>query len=287
MTAAVEAWQKRGATFDFRGHEVFHLSEGEGSALLCIHGYPTSSWDWSPVWPQLRERHRVVACDMLGFGLSAKPRGHSYTIDEQADLQVALLRAHGNPPFHLLCHDYGDTVGQELLARHREGRLAGLRSVTLLNGGLFPETHRARPIQKLLASPLGPLIAQLFNPRSFTRSMRAIFGPRTQPAPEVLDTMYELCTREHGKLALARLISYMEERRRCRERWVSALVSTELPLLVVNGVLDPVSGAHMVERLLELRPHTEVLRLDVGHYPQVEAPEAVARAVLAHTQAHD
>ena len=45
---------------------------------------------------------------------------------------------------------------------------------------------------------------------------------------------------------------------------------------------DPISGAHMVDHLLALRPGTRVVRLpDVGHYPQVEAPADVLAAYLA------
>jgi len=56
----------------------------------------------------------------------------------------------------MITHDVGDTVGQELLARHAEGKLSfRLRRVVMFNGGLFPETHRAILVQKLLLSPLG------------------------------------------------------------------------------------------------------------------------------------
>lgn len=55
-------------------------------------------------------------------------------------------------PVHVLAHDYGDSVAQELLARHYEGRFH-MASCVFLNGGLFPETHRPALVQKLLLSP--------------------------------------------------------------------------------------------------------------------------------------
>lgn len=275
----VEAWRAAGSFFDFRGRRVFYRREGAGPALLLVHGYPTSSWDWAKVWPKLVPRFDVIAADMLGFGESDKPRGHRYTIGEQADLQEALLAHLGVPRCHALVHDYGVTVGQELLARENEARArVALRSIAFLNGGLFPETHRARPIQKLLASPLGPLVARLSSRRTFERSMRAVFGPRTPPSDDELDGFWALASKNDGMVALAGLIAYMRERRAQRERWVGALVETKLPMVVINGVDDPVSGAHMLARLLELRPQTEVVRIACGHYPQVEAPDAVLDA---------
>ncbi len=163
MTAspALERWINAGSISTLLGHRIFTRTAlaPNKEPLLLIHGYPTASYDWHKVWPGLAERYSLVTLDMLGFGMSAKPPNARYPIGLQADLCEALLQQHGIVQPHVLAHDYGDTVAQELLAREREGRLR-LASVCFLNGGLFPETHRARPIQKLLANPLlGPLLA--------------------------------------------------------------------------------------------------------------------------------
>jgi pimeloyl-ACP methyl ester carboxylesterase len=272
---SIDAWREAGTFVELGGHRMFFRREGNGPALLLVHGYPTSSWDWAPLWSELTARYDVIALDMLGFGESAKPRGHRYSIFEQADLQMALLASLGVDRFHALVHDYGVTVGQELLARR-----APIESIAFLNGGLFPETHRARPIQRLLASPLGPLIAKLTTERAFAKSFSVVFAK--PPSREEMHSFWLLASKNDGMRALAGLIRYMAERRAHRERWVGALVTTEVPLVVINGSRDPVSGAHMVERLLELRPRTNVVRLpDVGHYPQVEAPAEVLAAYAA------
>lgn len=283
----VDAWRAGGSYFDFRGRRVFFRREGSGIPLLCVHGYPTSSWDFHKVWAPLTERFDVFTADMLGFGLTDKPIGYRYSIYEQADLLYELLRRHDVSALHLLCHDYGVSVGQELLARFGDGEGPKLHSVTFLNGGLFPETHRARAIQRLLASPLGPLVTRFSTEVRFRLSLRELFGPSTQPTDGELRQLYQLVERADGKRALADLIAYMEERKANRERWVGAFVKTKVPMTVINGSLDPVSGAHMITRLLELRPATPVVRLDVGHFPQLEAPEVVLDAFLQFIDAVD
>jgi pimeloyl-ACP methyl ester carboxylesterase len=271
---SVDAWREAGTFVDLGGHRMFYRREGRGPALVLVHGYPTSSWDWAPVWSELVARYDVIALDMLGFGESAKPRGHRYSIFEQADLQMSLLDTLGVGRFHVLAHDYGVTVAQELLARG-----APIDSVAFLNGGLFSETHRPRLIQRVLASPIGPIIARLTNERAFARSFTALFAK--PPSREELHSFWVLASKNEGTRALQGLIRYMAERRANRERWVGALVKAALPVVVINGSLDPVSGAHMVERLLELRPGTDVVRLPkVGHYPQVEAPAEVLAAYV-------
>lgn len=270
-----EAWRDTGTFVDIRGHRMFYRREGQGAPLVLVHGYPTSSWDWARVWPALAARYDVIAMDLLGFGESAKPPGHRYSLLEQTDLVCALVDRLGVDRFHVLAHDYGVTVGQELLARG-----APVDSIAFLNGGLFPEMHRARPIQRLLASPVGPLVARLMTERRFVRQLAGVFA-KPPPAAE-LHAYWRLASQRDGTRALQGLIAYMAERRQLRARWVGALLATAVPVLAINGSRDPVSGAHLVDRLLALRPGTPVVRLpDAGHYPQVEDPDAVLAAYFA------
>jgi len=285
MAMSIEQWRERGHFTRLLGREIFFLDSGEQEkpAIFLIHGFPTSSWDWAPIWSALSESYRLVALDMLGFGFSEKPNPHEYSIMEQADLCEALIGDRKLTRFHVLAHDYGDTVAQELLARQNEGRGVGRwASLCLLNGGLFPETHRARLIQKLLISPLGPWINRLLTKRSFDKSFSAVFGPRTKPSSEELESFWRLVNEREGKHVFHNLISYMSDRKRHRERWVRALRDSVVPIGLINGSVDPVSGAHMVERYREVvsRDHFTVELATIGHYPQVEAPNEVLEAYL-------
>ncbi|WP_194833285.1 alpha/beta fold hydrolase [Nocardia sp. XZ_19_369] len=284
------SWRANGRRFTHRGHQIFYRDDDGGGAagtLLCIHGFPTASWDWHLVWPGLCERFaRVLAPDMIGFGWSAKPRNYQYSIADQADIHENLLREQGVDRVHILAHDYGDTVAQELLARDAARRAAGdeslvIESVCLLNGGLFPETHRARLVQRLLASPLGPVFSFLASERAYAASLSAVFGPDTKPTREELEQFWTLWCGKRGKRNGHKLIRYMGERRKNRERWVGALRGTVVPLRLIDGLLDPVSGAHMARRYRELIPNPDVIELPkVGHYPQVEAPADTLSAFL-------
>jgi pimeloyl-ACP methyl ester carboxylesterase len=280
------AWRQAGRAYRHRGHEVFFIEQARepdaASALLLIHGFPTSSWDWHKVWDALGAKFpRVIAADMMGFGFSAKPAAYDYSILDQADLLESLLAHLGVTRIHILAHDYGDTVAQELLARHLDGGKLQIDSCALLNGGLFPETHHARTIQKLLLTPLGPLLSRLMSRRSFDRSFAAIFGANTQPSAQELGEFWDLVSRDGGNRILHKLIRYMPERIAHRERWVGALQKTKVPLRVINGPADPVSGAHMVARYRELVPDPDTVSLPgIGHYPQTEDPAGVLRAFL-------
>jgi pimeloyl-ACP methyl ester carboxylesterase len=280
----LQTWQDAGSFFYYRGHRIFYRTGGrqDGPALVLIHGFPTASWDWEALWEPLGSRYRLYTLDMIGFGFSAKPLDYAYSILNQADLFEAFLRQQGVQTYHALAHDYGDTVAQELLARQAEsGDRPRLLSLCLLNGGLFPETHQPLLTQKLLLSPLGPLVARLMKPAKLDAAMRSIFGPQTQPDAELLAAFWALISHQQGTRVFPKLIRYMVERRQHRARWVGALQQASIPLKLVDGTVDPISGRHMAERYRELVPQPDITLLEqIGHYPQCEDPGAVLQAYL-------
>jgi len=284
---SIEEWQARGTTASLRGYEIFYIDEpareDHRGTVFLIHGFPTASWDWDKIWPALNRHYRLVALDMLGFGYSDKPSPHDYRIMEQADVCEALVRHLELERFHVLAHDYGDTVAQEMLARQNSGTGAGQwLSCLFLNGGLFPETHQALLVQKLLLGPLGILVQRSFSLRTMTGGFNRVFGPDTPPSAEEMEGFWKLMVHKNGHRNLYRLIHYMSDRKANRERWIECLREAQCPIGLINGSVDPVSGDHMVQRFIELVGDDYFIRRlpTIGHYPQVEDPEGVASGYL-------
>jgi pimeloyl-ACP methyl ester carboxylesterase len=264
--------------FEYCGRRLAHWQGGSGSPLLLVHGFPTSSLDWERAWPALAASNELHALDMLGFGLSDKPVNFDYSVAASADQWEALAEAKGWSEVSILAHDYGDTVAQELLARQLERSLPfRITRVAFLNGGLFPEATFPLFLQRLLLGPFGPLVARLSSEGRFVATMRRICA---RPLPEAeLHEHWLRLVRAGGRRVLPVLIHYIRERRLRRERWVGALEYAGIPLCLVSGLEDPVSGATIVARWRELLPGAQVVELPgVGHYPQWEAPEAVVSA---------
>ncbi len=278
--STLESWQHAGKWFAYGGHAIFSRIEGEGDAVLLLHGFPTSSWDWHRLWPFLTAQYHALALDMIGFGFSDKPPAYDYSIVDQADLYAGWLEQLGVTRVHLLAHDYGCSVAQELLAREQEGALpCTVASTCFLNGGLFPEVHQPFLIQRLMAGPLGGLVSRAVTRGVFEHNMMRLFGPRTRPTTEQLDDYWQLLLYNNGRGLLHCLISFLEERRVHRHRWVGALQHTASPLLFLCGTHDPVSGRLMANRFEELVPEGRVERLEgIGHFPQIEAPQRAWQA---------
>ncbi|WP_232248555.1 alpha/beta fold hydrolase [Streptacidiphilus rugosus] len=283
-------WHADGRTIALRGrvgpHMIFTRQDGpvDGLPVTLVHGFPTSSHDWAPVVPQLAAAgFRVTTLDLLGFGNSDKPRRHVYSITEQADLVESLWDELGIDRTALVAHDYGVSVAQELLARRPER----ITRMAWLNGGLYADLHRPLLVQRLLHGPLGPLLSRAVTRRGFRSSMRRVLGRPVADAD--LDTMWTAISAANGHLLAHRLLRYIDDRRTHQARWVHALETYPGPVAFVWGPADPISGAHVLARIRERMPHAAIDELSeppaVGHYPQVEAPEAVAGHLVSFLSA--
>jgi pimeloyl-ACP methyl ester carboxylesterase len=277
----VRAWQAAGDLVEVDGRRIFvHEQAGSGVPLLLLHGYPSSSYDWQRLLDRLPGR-RVLAFDFLGFGLSDKPPDHVYSLLGQADLAEAILRRFGIERAVLVAHDMGTSVATELLARDLEGTLkATLTAVLLFNGSMIIERASLTLAQKLLRSRLGPLAARLTSERLFRAQFRRIFSPEHPLSREDAEDQWALLAHNRGHRILDRLTFYLHERVRFAARWHGALRDWPGRLELAWAMRDPVCVKAVLDAVLELRPSTPVVRFtELGHYPQIEEPDAIAEAV--------
>jgi len=295
VDAELERWKSGGQYLDYLGFNIFYRTQGSGPHLLLIHGYPFNTWDWAPLWDRLTERFTVVAPDMLGMGFSDKPFAYEYSVHDHADMHEALLAHLGVESVHVLAHDIGDSVGQELLARHEFGEQAygalRIESITWLNGGLFNETYTPRLMQKVLSrTPLGDILSPLqgspLSKRIIEPTINEMFGPDTKPSRRMLDLFHEILEYNEGKRVTHKVGRFVNDRYAYRNRWVRAMRETAVPMRLIDGPIDPNSGRHMAQRYLEVIPNPDVVMLDdnIGHWPQIEAPDAVLEHFLAHIE---
>ena len=296
LTTHVAAWSDRGADEEFRGRRI-HLFERGGTEplLLLLHGFPSSSYDWRLLLERETE-HAVLAPDFLGFGLSEKPRDHTYTLHWQADLAEELVRRHQDetarslPPaserphareVFFVAHDMGTSVANELMARDLDGELQmDLIGGLLLNGSMIQGAASPTLGQRILRSPLGPVMSRLSSERFFRQQFGSIFSPGHPLTDEEAEDQWALILAGGGRTLSHKTIRYMEERFRHADRWHGAIRDWPKPITLAWGMLDPVATPAVLDAVLELRSNTPVIRFeDLGHYPQIEDPGRVVGAL--------
>lgn len=281
-----ERWRATAVHLEVGGHAVATYERGdpEGTPFTFLHGYPSSSLDLAPVLDHLGDGWRALTLDLPGFGASESTPGEPPTVAGAADAVEALWADRGVTSTVLVAHDYGATVGQELVARHADGTLpVALTAVLWMNGGLYPDLHRPTAGQQLLLDPEhGAEVAAAITRETFVDAIVATWGTRVPPDRDALAQMHAALADGGGDVLMHELISYVPQRVRFADRWAAAL-TTDLPTTYVWGDADPVSGAHMIEGVQQRAGGTpRIVRMaDVGHWPPLEAPDVVAAEIRA------
>ncbi|MFQ5462276.1 MAG: alpha/beta fold hydrolase [Phycisphaerae bacterium] len=118
---------------DVGGHRLHYVDEGEGDAVLMVHGNPTWSFYFRELIKALRGHHRVIASDHIGCGLSDKPLHYPYTLATHIENLEKLVDHLGLSRVSLVVHDWGGAIGFGWATRHP----ALFRRIVVLNTAAF------------------------------------------------------------------------------------------------------------------------------------------------------
>jgi pimeloyl-ACP methyl ester carboxylesterase len=259
------------------GGELLHVAyrdEGEGPAVVLLHGQPGSAATWGPVSERLRAHARVIAPDRPGYGASGGPaRG----IAENAEAAIALLDELGIERATFVGHSWGGGVALAAAVRDA-ARVAGL--VLVASTGTLSSID---PLDRVLVLPgLGPALT-----RAGFLAM-----PRLLPLPPVRRRL----VRELGMLPTSSVDEVVRQiRRRDWRAFVveqralvreigglaARLPEVDTPAIVLGGRLDFMLPPRVVRELAATLPHAALRILPgAGHVIPVEDPDAVAAAAL-------
>jgi 2-hydroxymuconate-semialdehyde hydrolase len=257
------------------GH-LTYADEGEGPAVVLLHGFPTSSHLWRDLVPILAPRFRAIAPDLLGYGHSSKPEDPSaLTIRAQAAHVRELLDRTGIDEFAVIGHDIGGGIAQ-LLAL--EG---GVGTVVLIDSISF-DSWPIEAVRMIQAADPGE------TDEEFVRGL--------------VDVALDLGLAHGDRLADADREAYLrpwiEEPaaliRAARAIDGIGLAGTEERLsaldarvLLVWGEEDPYQPAELAERLSDVLPgSTTALLPGCAHFVTEDAPEAVLPLIAEYLRVH-
>ncbi len=278
-------WLAQGRHVDTGGRRVFVVERGRGPAVLLLHGFPTSCYDWRGVMDGLSAGYRCLAFDFPGYGLSDKPAAYSYSLFQQADVVEALASSLGIAEAHVVSHDMGTSVHTELLARALEGRLAfRIASSTFLNGSMLMDLATITPFQQLLASnqtlPQAIAVCEAMSV-NYVDALKSIMKRPQSLSEEDAAVMQDLLLYQEGNRRIPALAGYMRERYVHKERWIGALKRTASPLQFVWADGDPIANVEMGRALSRAVPQARYVELaGLGHFLLMEDPPAVAQHIL-------
>ena len=261
---------------ELHGDRIVYRDAGHGHALLLIHGMAGSSATWRAIIPQLSKKYRVIAPDLLGHGMSAKPRG-DYSLGAFAVFLRDLLDELGVDRATVIGQSLGGGIAMQFVHQHRDycERLALIGS-----GGLGPDLS---PLLRMLSAPGAEFVLPVVAPQPVLTlgnklgswlTSAGIQAPRAGQMWHAYSSLSDPRTRQAFLRTLRSVVDF-------RGQSVSALnklhLTAGLPTVLIWGDHDriiPVAHAYAAHDALE-GSRLEVLE-GIGHFPHVEAPAAVA-----------
>jgi pimeloyl-ACP methyl ester carboxylesterase len=256
---------------------------------VYVHGLGGSSLNWTDLAAQLGTRAAGTAVDLPGFGRTRPPAGFDFTPSAHADALLCFL-AGRNEPVHLLGNSLGGAIALSVAARRPEL----VRTLTLVSPAMpdrRPDPRRLADIRLALALVPGPVgeraragLAAVAPRARAEQVVRVCFGdPSVVPEHRLVEAAEEIAVRNG-----------LEWAGEAGERTTRAMVASwwwggspwavaarvQAPTLVIWGDRDRLVSPRLAGRTVVAVPRARLLMLPgVGHVAQIEAPDAVARAV--------
>lgn len=268
-----------GNDFDTPSGRLNFVDEGEGPAVVMIHGNPSWSFLYRNLILALRPNFRCLALDNLGCGLSEKPQRADYRLAAHVERAAAWIESCGVENFHLVVHDWGGPIGLGAAARIPDK----VRSISILNTAAF--SFRAIPFR--IAVCRWPLLGALLvrGANGFVRAARTM--TTVEPLPEAVQEGFAWPYRSwKERVAIHRFVrdipmsprhpswQTLKEIEASLENW------KKIPVQILWGMRDWCFHTEFLKVWREILPEAQVTEYArAGHYVLEDAGEEAIQSI--------
>ncbi|MGA8209158.1 MAG: alpha/beta fold hydrolase [Nocardioidaceae bacterium] len=269
------------------GHRRAFVRTGQGPTLLLLHGLGCDHTTWRPVIAALARNHTVVAPDLLGHGLSDKPRA-DYSVGGYANGMRDLLTVLGIDRVTVVGHSFGGGVAMQFAYQFPERTE---RMVLVAPGGLGPEVTPA--IRAITLPGFHQLmgVATLPGVRHLTgttlRVLAASGVPAVRDLDEVADVM-ESFRDPRSRAAIRHVVSAVVDwRGQIITMADRAYLTAAMPMCVIWGADDAVIPVQHAVLAAQSAPGAQVEVIpDSGHFPHKDHPERFVTLIEEFIRSH-
>ena len=279
VAEVIEAHRAAGRRFEARGIKSFVREEGDGDAVVLMHGVPASSFLYRKVLTLLAEKRlRGVAFDLPGLGLAERQPQFDYTWSGLGRWTGDAIDALGVKRCHLVLHDIGGPIALEWALRNRERVL----SLTVLDT-LIDVAHFRR-IWSIDIARL-PIIGPLWVAGSRPPLARWLFyfqtiADRSATTADEVDAHLALLKRDDGGRAFRQIVKGFELTAEKERFYTEGLREAGWPATILWGERDPALGADRL-RAIEAALSVESELVPAKHFLQEDQAAAVAGAIAS------
>lgn len=239
----------------------------DAPVVLCLHGWPESSWIWRPTLRALADAGlRGIAPDLPGYGQSAGRRPATWAMHREAVEEFRL--AMGLEHVGLATHDWGGLIGLRWACDH-PGVVAAM---SISDTGFFPDGKWHDLAASMRTEGEGEVLMDALDREAFGAAVTSFSTGMTE---EDVDQYFTAFSTPEGRLA--QLDLYRSGEFSELEAYEGKLAALEVPTLLLWGADDPLAKVASAHRFQKEIPHAEMHLLDgVGHFAPDDAPEEFA-----------
>ena len=287
VCATGAAWAEDTRDFSFieaNGIELAYLEEGTGPLVVLLHGYPETARGWKSVQGKLASAgYRVVAPNMRGYAPSGFAPDADYTVGTLGADALALIEALGEDKAVVVGHDWGATAAMSAAVTSPD-TVVGLVSLTI------PHPMATQPSLSLFLNAPHfiyyqfPWASWMVARNDFAHIDGIIdaWAPTLDVDRRDTTSVKESLAVEGGVEAVLGYYWSIGADPTPGTARADADTRFAMPTLMIAGADD---GALDIGLFKDgeagfAGPYTYVELEGVGHFPQVEAPDEVAAALL-------
>lgn len=264
--------------FDSSRGRVHYVDEGAGPPILMCHGNPTWSFLYREIITRLRDRFRCVAVDYLGFGLSDRPTGFGYTIEEHAEVVGELMDHLGLDGFLSVGQDWGGPISMAV----GTARADRVRGVVLGNTWFWPAADvSTQAFSRIMGS--WPMQWAILHRNFFVERLLPA-GAATRLSEEVMDHYRGVQPSPEARKGVARLPKEILAASQLLGRLATEVPAKlgSKPALLVWGMKDLAfkPGSNLPRMRSTFSDHVVVELPDAKHFIQEDAPDRIADAIV-------
>jgi len=244
---------------------------GHGDPILCLHGLGANTFTWRYFIEPLSKHHKLILVDLKGFGRSAKPEDHRYSLHDHADAVFQLILKNDWRKLTLIGNSYGGALALLLATRLEESHPSRLSKLVLIDAGAHKEYLPG--YVKLMRTFLGKAMTFLLPARPTAKFvLNFAYYDKGKISEEQIDAYAAPLVDPGTRTAL------LETARQCipsdADELVAKFENVSTPTLILWGRHDRIIPLKVGELLSQALPNSV---LDVfeecGHIPQEEQPQ--------------
>lgn len=259
----VEQWRAEGRYFSWTSTlrenaqlsvQVFYtcLGDAQKPAVIMVHGFPTSSFDFRLPARDLSTDYRVCMLDFPGYGLSDKPTGYRYTLADDAKLLWTFVTdVVPIKEFVLLSHDRGDSVALSFLQLYQADTSRPFRITHqfITNGNLYLPLANLTDFQKRMLDPSTSAAAvKTVNAGLLAAGLgQTQYTPPLPPTDPEVRALAALFAHGDGVQVIPATIQYLNERKEFEVRFLEVLERSDIPATIMWGVHDTVAPVRVAD----------------------------------------